>query len=278
MNRRDFLKATGAVTAGLLVTGTTSLLLNNEANELVVHRVKLPIHNLPAAFEGFRIAQLSDFHLEPYTKINLVKEAVKVTNNLNVDLIVLTGDYVWREVESIFELAPVLAELNAPEGVISIIGNHDIWEGLEIVKEGFRKSRLPLLFNQGVPIIKGNRGIHLACLDDGWSGRPDLAAALGNYQAGNPIILLLHEPDLADEYSRDERIVLHLAGHTHGGQVRVPGVGAVVHPYLGEKYEYRLHRVNKTWLYVNPGIGMISVPVRWNCPPEVTEITLVNQV
>lgn len=278
MNRRDILRVTGAVTASLLVTGASSFLLNNEANELVVHRIQLPIRNLPSAFEGFRIAHLSDFHHEPYTKINLVKEAVKVTNNLKVDLIVLTGDYVWREVESIFELAPILAELNAPEGVISIVGNHDIWEGLEIIKEGFRKSRLPLMINQGVPISRGHQGIHLACLDDGWSGRPDLNAALSNHQDCNPIILLLHEPDLVDEYSHNEQIILQLAGHTHGGQVRVPGIGALVHPHLGEKYEYRLHRVNKTWLYVNPGIGMISVPLRWNCPPEVTEITLINKV
>jgi predicted MPP superfamily phosphohydrolase len=90
------------------------------------------------------------------------------------------------------------------------------------------------------------------------------------------VVFLCHEPDLADQYSLDGRIQLQLSGHTHAGQIRVLGMGAVVHPYLGEKYEMGLYNVNGMWLYTNRGIGCISEPLRINCPPEVTEFTLVR--
>jgi predicted MPP superfamily phosphohydrolase len=89
-------------------------------------------------------------------------------------------------------------------------------------------------------------------------------------------VLLLHEPDLADFVSRDGRVSLQLSGHTHGGQVRLPGIGAFILPYLGRKYDYGLYRVNQMWLYTNGGIGTISIPVRYNCPPEITEIILTS--
>jgi hypothetical protein len=88
------------------------------------------------------------------------------------------------------------------------------------------------------------------------------------------VILLLHEPDLADKYSRYGRVALQLSGHSHGGQVRLPGIGPVILPHLGRKYDFGLYRVNDMWLYTNRGIGNISVPLRYNCPPEITLFTL----
>ena len=276
MNRRDFLKITGITAAGVAVSSVSFLALGNEAQHIVVERVQLPVVDLPPSLEGFRIAQLSDFHLEPLTKIELVQRAVAITNSLKPDVIVLTGDYVWHQVESIFDLAPELAKLNAKHGIVPVIGNHDIWGGLDIIKAGFKNAGLPLYINQGVQLVEGKSSLHLACLDDGWSGTPDLEAAMENWVDGSPVVLLLHEPDLADRYSSDSRISLQLAGHTHGGQVRFPFLGAVILPYLGQKYDYRLYRVNSMWLYTNPGIGVISEPVRYNCPPEITEFTLAR--
>jgi predicted MPP superfamily phosphohydrolase len=248
----------------------------NEINECSVERVQIPVKNLNPGLEGFTIVQLTDIHLYPITQLSLVRKAVVIANSLKPDLIVLTGDYVWRQVGAIFDLAPELAKLNARYGVYSSIGNHDIWAGVDVVKEGFHQARLPLLVNQGIAVEHNGGLVYLAGLDDGWSGYPDLEATLQGAPEEAPVVLLCHEPDLADLYSTDGRVSLQLSGHSHGGQVRLPGRGPFVLPYLGQKYDFGLYNVNGMWLYTNRGLGCISVPFRYNCPPEVTQFTLVG--
>ncbi len=255
---------------GLLGTGTTYLYLNDESDQLSVERVTLPIKNLHPALEGLRIVQLSDIHVGPYTKADFVQKAVTLANGLNPDVTVLTGDYVWHDAESMFELSPVIAQLNARYGVYTILGNHDIWTDVKVIMAGMKEAKLPLLVNEGVPVNVGKGTLWLAGLDDGWSGRPDLAAALAGVPSDATVALLLHEPDLADEYSLDGRISLQLAGHSHGGQVRLPLVGPPLLPYLGRRYDMGLFRVRGGWLYTNRGIGVITPPIRLNCRPEVT--------
>lgn len=276
ISRRQFLGLAGVTVAGLAAATSTYLYFNNEADRLDVEQVQLPIANLHPALEGFTIAQISDIHLEPFTKIELVQRAVALTNSLNPDLIVLTGDYVWKKEEAVFDLTPVLAQLNARHGVISIAGNHDLWTDFDLIAAAFAQERLPLLVNQGLPISVGKGSLYLAGLDDGWSGNPSLRDALDNYPGDSPIILLLHEPDLADDYATDERIVLQLAGHSHGGQIRLPRLGPLLLPYLGWKYDQGLYRVKNMWLYTNRGLGVTNEPVRFNCSPEITHITLVR--
>lgn len=243
--------------------------------QLAVEQVQIPLQNLPASLEGLKIVQLSDIHLHPYTHIEFVQQAIARTNALKPDLIVLTGDYVQETAESIDELAPALAALDARLGVFSIIGNHDIWTNVKVVRAGFEQARLPLLHNQGVMLGMAGANFYLAGVDDGWSGQPDLKAALAGRTQDVPTILLAHEPDLADKFALDGRISLQLSGHTHGGQVRLPGFGAPVLPYLGRKYDQGLYKVNNMWLYTNRGLGLI-VPIRVNCSPEITEITLIR--
>jgi predicted MPP superfamily phosphohydrolase len=276
MRRRDFLVAGSlAFVAGAAIT-SGYLYLNDEAQTPVVDRVPIPIKNLPPAFEGFTIAVLADFHLYPLTQPEVIQKAVVMANSLNPDLTVLLGDYVWHEVEAIFDLAPMLAQLNAKHGVFSIIGNHDIWTNLTIVTKGLTDAGLPILVNEGFPITVGQDSLYLAALDDGWSGNPDLQAAMANHKNYTPTVLLYHEPDLADDTSLDGRISLQLSGHSHGGQIRFPGVGALITPYLAWKYDQGLYKVNDMWLYTNRGIGVTNEPIRYNCPPEVTEIVLVG--
>jgi predicted MPP superfamily phosphohydrolase len=132
------------------------------------------------------------------------------------------------------------------------------------------------LINQGLEISQGNGSFYLAGMDDGWSGQPDLSLAVENAPSDLPIVLLLHEPDLVDETSRDPRIALQLSGHTHGGQVLIAGRPPIFTPDFGKKYSQGLFRVHDTWLYTNRGLGVISVPLRYNCPPEVTLLTLTR--
>ncbi len=276
MSRRQFLKYGSAALAAGVVGTSGYLALSNETGEVSIERIPIPIKHLPAAFEGFTIAQLSDIHLLPYTRPEFVKKAVAVANSLNPDLTVLTGDYVWHDREAMFELTPIIANLNARYGVYGILGNHDYWLDVDLVTQGFRQARIPLLVNEHVPISAGGNTLVLAGLDDGWSGHPDLDMALDGAPDNAPVILLLHEPDLADKVGPNGRIALQLSGHSHGGQVRLPGTGALILPYLGQKYDFGLYQINDMWLYTNRGLGEISVPFRLNCAPEVTLFTLMR--
>ena len=239
-----------------------------------VQQVILPVSNLHPSLDGFRIVQLSDFHLYPYTRMDQVRDAVAIANDLRPDLTVLTGDYVSHIPEAVFDLGPVLSGLNADHGVFTVLGNHDVWTSRTIVEQGLREVGLAPLNNEGIVLKCGRGQLGLAGLDDGWVGQPDLSSALDSISEGIPIVLLAHEPDLADIYTQNPRISVQLSGHTHGGQVRLPKRGAFMLPHLGQKYDYGLYRVNQSWLYTNAGIGFGSIPIRINCPPEVTEVIL----
>jgi predicted MPP superfamily phosphohydrolase len=278
ISRRGFLKALGHVSLGYIAAGIGAYKYGTllEPEWLTIEQVMIHIPRLKPLFEGFRIVQMSDFHLHPYTQIDHIANAVDEANRLKPDLVVLTGDFVLENADSIYELAPVLSRLNAKYGVFSILGNHDLWTNASVVRSGLEEVGLPVLKNNGVSLSIGRDKINLAGLDAGWGGLPDLKLALRDLPPGIPTILLMHEPDFADIFSQDKRVSLQLSGHTHGGQVRIPVLGAPVLPKFGKKYDSGLYRVNEMWLYTNHGIGVIGPPVRLNCRPEITEITLVE--
>lgn len=248
-----------------------------EANRPQVDQVTVPLDKLPAALEGFKIIQMSDFHLYPYTQLALVEKVVKLTNSRQPDLVALTGDFVWHQAEAIFDLAPVLSGLNPKYGLFSVLGNHDVESSRQVVRQGLREAGLPVLHNEGLTLTVGNSQLYIAGLDDAWHGRPDLKAALNGNSSTRPTILLMHEPDFVDNYARLGGVSLQLSGHSHGGQIRLPGVGALALPPMGQKYDQGLYQVNQTWLYTTRGVGMSILPLRFNCPPEITEITLVGR-
>jgi predicted MPP superfamily phosphohydrolase len=274
LNRNEFLKVAGLTVGGGLLAATSYLAINDESQDPVVDRVQLRLKSLHPALEGFTILQMTDLHLYPMTQPPLIKKAVAMANSMKPDLVVLTGDYVWQVLEAIDELAPILAGLNARYGVYSTLGNHDYWLDADVVKGAMEAAGLPVLVNQGLYIKQGGGSFYLAGLDDGWSGNPDLDATLEGRRTGEPVILLCHEPDLADKFSQDGRVEVQMSGHTHGGQIRIPGIGALILPYLGRKYDIGLYRINEMLLYTNRGLGVISEPVRYNCPPEITQFVL----
>jgi predicted MPP superfamily phosphohydrolase len=274
LNRRDFLKIAGLAVGAGMVTATSYLAINDESQDPVIDRIPLAMRNLHPALEGLTILQITDVHLYPMTQPKLVKKSVSMANELKPDLIVLTGDYVWQDLDAIFELAPILAGLDAKYGVFSTLGNHDYWLDADVITRAMESAGLPVLINQGLSIQHGKGSIFVAGLDDGWSGKPDLDETLDGANYSEPVILLCHEPDLADRYSLDGRVNVQLSGHTHGGQIRLPGIGALVLPFLGRKYDLGLYRVNEMLLYTNRGLGVISEPVRFNCPPEISQFVL----
>lgn len=248
----------------------------NEMRWLVEEFSEIPVKNLPPALVGFTIVQLTDTHLRPFTQIEHIERAVAKSNLLQPDLVVLTGDYVWHDEEDILELVPALAKLNARYGVFAVLGNHDIKTDEHLIVETFEKNGIQVLRNEGLAIQVGHDHLYLGGIDDGWLGKPDIKATLDKHRGDAPVILLAHEPDMIDWYADDTRITLQLSGHTHGGQVQVKPGKPVVRPYLGKKYVQGLYKVNESFVYTSRGLGTTGVPLRRNCAPEITHITLVD--
>jgi predicted MPP superfamily phosphohydrolase len=189
-------------------------------------------------------------------------------------MILLTGDYITSTVRTVSTLAEPLAELKADAGVFGCLGNHDVGCGRVQVARALETHGITCLSNTGRGLTKHGETLWIAGLDSAWGGRPDLARALAGRPANSGTIVMMHEPDYADTIAHARVPLLQLSGHTHGGQCCLPG-GVPVHlPIWGRKYPKGLFQVGAVQLYVNRGIGCIGVPVRFSCPPEITEITL----
>lgn len=248
-----------------------------EPNQIQIERVEIALPRLPGAFNGMTIAQLSDLHLGPYVSEEHIAQAVQMTNALKPDAIVLTGDLVnssWHYIQPCIEL---ISKLDAPLGVYAVLGNHDYWVGyLNLMLETVRKTEIKLLRNQAIPISRGRSTIYMVGIDDMWLHLGNINRALENLPHNACKIVLLHEPDFADIAARAE-IDLQLSGHSHGGQVRVPFWGPLILPKYGEKYPMGFYRVgNFTRLYTTRGVGVLPPAVRFNCPPEITLLTLTT--
>jgi predicted MPP superfamily phosphohydrolase len=251
----------------------------------ITHReIRLPA--LPAAFDGMKVVQLSDIHLDEFTEPFLLRYSIEQINRMQPDAVLLTGDYVSYEItprklclESAWQCAEMLSELKCPERY-AILGNHDLWlSGTEVTRALVAKG-ITVLNNSYLPLERSGSRIWLAGLDDPVCGRPDPDRAIPTSirgVEGQPLIVLCHAPDYADEllaHPAGRSVDLMLSGHTHGGQVRLPFVGALDLPPGGRKYVEGLFRLGTMQLYVNRGIGTIGVPFRFDCPPEITSITL----
>jgi hypothetical protein len=273
MNRRQFLKGAAAATVAVGVGGIGYGFA--EAGDIRVERVNLTVRNLPTAFNGFTVAFLTDIHHGPYVSREQVAGIVRTTRQLRPDLIVLGGDYCLRDGKYIAPCFEVLKNLRADFGVFGVLGNHDYQHGLAETKAGMRTAGITELTNAGVWLTKGGARLRLAGIDDLWRGKPDLVPALGDCTAADACVLVSHNPDFAERTLRDERVGLVLSGHTHGGQVIVPwGTNPFIPSAYGDKYAHGLVAGPTAPVYVSRGLGVTGVPVRYNCPPELSLLTL----
>ena len=281
MSRRRFLATTLSGCAGLAFYSGEI-----ERHWVEITHREIRLRSLPAAFDGMRIVQLSDIHLDEFTEPFLLRHAIDQINRLRPDAVLLTGDFVSYEFSprkfserSAWQCAEMLRELKCPERY-AILGNHDHWLSATEVTRALRGSGITVLINSYLSLERNGDRIWLSGLDDPLCGRPDLEKAIPatiRDIEGQPLILMCHEPDYADDllaHPAGKSIGLMLSGHTHGGQVRLPFVGALELPPGGRKYVEGLFRLGSMQLYVNRGIGTIGVPFRFACPPEITEITL----
>ncbi|NJP07106.1 MAG: metallophosphoesterase [Chloroflexaceae bacterium] len=241
-----------------------------EPRRPVLERRTLCFRDLPAGLDGLRIGQLTDLHLGfPYGYEN-TRWAVERMVAEQPDLLVFTGDMVARR-RCIPDLAGLLRPLQARLGMYSVPGNHDIWEGAGAVRDQLALVDITTLLNRRQHVLWDDGELWIAGIDDMCYGQPDLEAAVVGIPEAAFTLLLAHAPDIAPQ-SAEYRVDLQLSGHTHGGQVDIPLIGPLTLPYHGLAYARGWFAIDQMQLYVSRGLG--GLPMRLNCPPEATILTL----
>ena len=280
-SRRVFLRrGMYGLTATSFAGTSYGLLSSRMAHEAT--SAEFPIPNLHPQLNGLSIALVSDIHSSVFMTKNDMDAYVRGVNDLRADLIVVTGDFVNGLTEEVYPFAESFSNLKAPLGVYGVMGNHDFYApDPDIVAREVDGCGVKLLRNDKVVIQKGDGKIYLIGIDD--VGNPERAAHKMNIATGPtipldiPRILLCHRPYFIQQ-AAEKRMDLVLSGHTHGGQIVFGQFGnilmtpaALTSPYVWGKY-----RVADTHMYVSRGIGTVGIPVRINCPPEITKILLTR--
>jgi predicted MPP superfamily phosphohydrolase len=268
---------------------------------LRVEKLTIGLADLPEHLQGTKLVQMSDFHYDGFRLSDaLLDKAIAASNQQQPDLVLLTGDYVTKDPAPIHDLALRLKQLQSRAGIYAVLGNHDLLyrHSKSEITRAMTRTGIDVLWNQAVYPLGPE--LALVGLPDFWSREFNPAAVLAQVDAAIPRIVLSHNPDSAQLLSR-WRVDLQLSGHTHGGQIVIPGVGPVLQriksirrtipkllrrgiPYMSEgcykvvdnwQWAEGLHQVGSNQLYVNRGLGTY-LPGRLFCPPEVTAITLVR--
>jgi uncharacterized protein len=284
MKRRTFLKRTFGTFLTVLGLGSGGYFYANRIEPSLLEINKLDIkHSLiPTSFNGIKIVQFSDTHLGFHYNVNQFKKLVEKINQLEPDLIFFTGDLLDEpnKYDEINKVAPILQQLNATIGKYCIYGNHDHGGyGSEIYRNLMELSNFTVLLNESLLITQPDgSSISLLGIDDRMLGRPDLEKAIKQVSKESFKLLLSHAPDVADE-ALNYGIHWQLSGHSHGGQVKIPFVGALVIPPFAQNYPEGLYSIgenNPLSLYVNRGIGTTRLPFRFMAKPELTLFTLIT--
>jgi len=247
--------------------------------------IEVPLTRLPSVWDGLTIVQLSDFHYDDCFSVVPIRKAIEMVNRLRPDLIVLTGDFVTLPL--LFNLfdnsrqaagvvgpcAALLGQLRAPLGIFAVLGNHDVLTDPQFIVENLQANGIQILRNAAVPLQRRGNHLWLAGVDDALNGDPDLELTMRGIPPEGPVILLVHEPDYARKVARYP-VDLQLSGHSHGGQIAIPLIGAPYLPPMGRRYPKGLYRIGPLTLYTNAGLGTIRIAARWNCPSEITLVKL----
>jgi hypothetical protein len=275
--RRQFLYSAAAAGAATLACDSFVL----EPNRPHIIRKDFFLPRWPERMSGFTVAVLSDFHYDPYFSVHPLHAAIPMVNDLHPDLIVLTGDFVSipligsgrKAALAADPCAQLIRQMAAPHGLWAVLGNHDDRTDRKHVTHALQAVNIQVLANQSQAIERDGARFWLAGVNDVLSRTADLSKTLQPVPGGEAVILLAHEPDFADHVAKYP-VDLQISGHTHGGQVRFPLLPPLYLPDLGRKYIWGAYQVGPLPLYTNAGLGTLRIPMRLNCPPEITLLTL----
>jgi predicted MPP superfamily phosphohydrolase len=254
-----------------------------EPHWLELTRHQVPIADLPPAFAGLKVVQLSDLHCSRHVTPGYLAEAVELAQAQEPDLAVLTGDFIHKGFKYVHRVAAVMGRLRASHGVYAVLGNHDfsVRNALGIrrhrdlhqrVADALEAQGIRVLRNETVRLTRGEDALHLTGLEDLWSRELDVERAYHGSFHNGPRVVLAHNP-CTIEHLGDRRCDLMLSGHTHGGQINLPGLGRITLGRNGKRFAAGMYRVNDRHLYVNKGVGF-GFKVRYNVRPEVALLTL----
>jgi predicted MPP superfamily phosphohydrolase len=236
------------------------------------------IRDLPERFENFRITQLTDIHHSRILGINKVRHVVELAQQTKPDMFVLTGDYTTSYRRFIEPCAEALAPLTAPEGVWAVLGNHDHYTDPELTPRALRRQHIAVLDNAHTTLQRGPDSLQLSGIDDWTWNATDWTRAFSGLKPATPTILLSHQPGVLD-FDQTKNVALILSGHTHGGQVRLPFLGAPARFATKDlKYDRGLFHRGETQLYVSSGTGVIGLPVRLGVRPEIAVLRLKRKI
>jgi hypothetical protein len=263
---------------GVLLLGGLVYVRKVEPEDVQVVRVSLVLPRLDAVFDGYRIAQISDIHADGWMTPGRVLSLVKLVNAEAPDLVAITGDFATYSrfrplIRHASRLVAPLRRLQATDGVVAVLGNHDHKTDARTVRRVLAASGVIELHNAVLTLRRGGESLYLCGVDDLKEGAPRLDLALERLSEEGAAVLLAHEPDFADESAATGRFDLQLSGHSHGGQVGVPLLRYPFLPKLSRKYPTGLYRVGDLFLYTNRGLGA-HPRFRFNCRPEITVFTL----
>lgn len=241
-----------------------------------VTHTPLTLPRLEASFDGYRLAHISDIHIDTWLGLPRLAQVVELVNAQHPDLIVITGDFVTAvpDEETVTKMGNILRGLRAKDGVLAVLGNHDYWADVRKVRAILETANILEIGNQVHTLQRGIAHLHIAGVDDVYNQRDRLDVILENLPPDGAAILLVHTPDFADVAAETHRFDLCLSGHSHGGQLVIPGLKPFVLPLHGRKYYSGLYRVNSMYQYTTRGLGTSTLAMRWNCPPEISLFTL----
>ena len=289
LTRRAFLHTSILGVSGIALASCTRGIMQRNDIEITHRTFALP--NLPPSFEGKTITFLSDIHAGPFMGVDELKQVVRTVNNLKSDIIVIPGDFVTSQPNEIEPFTEAMSELKAPMGIFACTGNHDYYAGVDIVSRGLEDINFQLLRNEHATLTIGGESLYLIGIDDDDSksvvqyveGKhaPHIEAAWRGIPSNAATVLLCHKPYQFEDFAKLNPGLM-LAGHTHGGQIVLARFGKAVLAFSSLASEYvdglYLPQDSKstTQMYVSRGIGVVGVPIRINCPPEITKITLTS--
>lgn len=265
----------GAGTAAATGIGLYHYARNIEPRSLDLQQINLTLPRLSPAFDGYRIVQISDLHMERWGDWATFDRAIDRINSLAPDLIVITGDYVDVTINgSEAEMSVRLGRLHARDGVLGVMGNHDYWDKIDDVHAVVAGAGIQDISNHVHTLRRGDAMLHIAGVDSVVEMRARLDLVLPQIPSKGAAVLLAHEPDYAFVSAASGRFDLQLSGHSHGGQVRVPILTHLVLPPLARAFVMGLYCLDGMYVYVNRGLGVSGLHARFRCRPEITLLTL----
>lgn len=276
-SRRAFLKlsATAVVGAGVYSVGGYVYATGIEPGWIDVNEIAMPLPSLASEFNGYRVAHLSDIHMDDWMTGARLLDIVRLINAQQPDMVAITGDFVTGEAEPYeADLVAALSQLTPRDGTVAILGNHDHWTNPDVIRKVIRASGMIDLNNDVHTLTRSKAMLHFCGVDDIIENKQRLDLVLNRLPPDGAAVLLAHEPDFADESSAANRFDLQISGHSHGGQVAIPFMGPLVVPPMSEKYPVGRYQVGKMIQYTVRGVGMVQPRVRFNCRPEIAIYTL----